>query len=865
MGSVFSNVDDDDHITDNSIDLNNDAFPLGTNGYPQTRGIRVEIAGIVIIFLFGLISQFKLWKLIKERRDRKDASRMQHVQSLERLESEVGRRVEDESNRERVRWEAVYGNKAGASADSVLKPHVEVKEMESATMTAESLEMSSVTRDGEQSRSFSNRASSDMKRVTITVGDEDGIQRIDDNGNPISAAASKRNSTTTGNSGSRKASTDGSRSYLDERASLRVSQAPPPPILSVPFDPSTGALTSDKDGHSASSGAVENNSDSRRGSKRSSGGAIVDPESRRTSKRGSWMLEGIRRSLSDSRNGRKSVSQEDLVVPHDEDRASSVAATYDILDGDQLSLSDIEQSLSRTDVNSHVDETVGEKDGQLNTVRQVSAKSSDNGEAKSPTDARLKESLTPITDQTTPSKGNGRRSSKRMSTSGEAVTDIDDGLSMKSKSRPASAHSAAAESFTGSIAEHLPEKLSKIALSYRTNEWAKHLEAADKPVMEELQEPDSPGIQVDPSFVDKVKAESQPKHQSTPSAPPKNVVSVQANSPTEAPQLTRSATASQDPKAERPGLGRSASSNTVQGTGALQKAAMRSDSNLLNYRSSSASKLAARTSKRHSSGFTTTALVQSPIQEVPDSRRNSAFMPPQQETLLDKREDMMKRRVSTMSFNHFSSTPNVNVIAASTAGDEPSRPGSALNVLTSDIGARPLTSPVPADEDADDIPLSQRREQVIQARRSSGPLLASPPTSPPPHQLQQRQPMNRSTSATLPSLTLANNAFDSHQPQRQPGVDSSKRTQLLASWRASMAQELSAKAVKEEQVDGGRMQAMLQERRTSEMHKVAKAQMEKEGERMREAAMRDGRVRGGMMEAHREAMRRMQGEVPRNV
>lgn len=853
------------------IDLNDDAFPLGTNGFPQTRGIRVEIAGIVIIFLFGLISQFKLWKLIKEQRDRKDATRMQHVENLERLESEVGRRVEDESNRERVRWEAVYGNKAGPSADSVMKPHVDVKEMDSATMTAESLEMSSVTRDGEKTRSSSHRASSDKRRFTITVGDEDGIQQIDDNGNPISAAASKRNSTATGNSGSRKASTDGSRSYFDERASLRVSQPPPPPMLALPFDPASGALSADKDTSSSTADLVQG--DSRRGSKRSSGGAVIDPsESRRVSKRSSWMLDGIRRSLSErSRNGRKSVSQEDLVVPHDDDRASSIAATYDVLDGDQLSLSDIEQSHSQSDARSQVSETAEQKEARLSTIRPVSAQPSESGEPDVnsanagptyPAEARLKESIVSSTEHTTPSKSKGRRISKALSGSGEATPDVDDAKSTKTKSRPVSVHSAAAESFTGSIAEHLPEKLSKIALSYRTNEWAKHLEAAEKPVMEELKEPDSPGIQVDPSFVETVKAESQPRSQTVESAPPQNVVSVQANSPKEAPQLTRSSTAPQEPRTvQRPALGRSASSNTVQGSVALQKAAMKSDSNLINYRSSSASKLAARTSKRHSSGFSATALVESPIEEAPDSRRNSAFMPPQQETLLDKRESMMKRRVSTMSFNHSSSTPNVNVIAASTAGDITPRPGSAL--IVPQDNTRPLTSPVP-DDDVDDIPLSQRRQQVIQAqRRLSGPL-ASPPataTSPPP----QRQQMNRSTSATLPSLTLANNTFDSHQPKRQQSVDPSKQSQLLASWRASMAQELSAKAVKEEQVDGGRMQALLQERRVSEMQRVAKERMDKEGERMREAAMRDGRVRGGMMDAHREAMRKMQGEVPRNV
>lgn len=43
-------------------DLNENIFPLGTDTFPMTRGIRVEIAAIVIICCFGIISQMKLCK-----------------------------------------------------------------------------------------------------------------------------------------------------------------------------------------------------------------------------------------------------------------------------------------------------------------------------------------------------------------------------------------------------------------------------------------------------------------------------------------------------------------------------------------------------------------------------------------------------------------------------------------------------------------------------------------------------------------------------------------------------------------------------------------------------------------------------------
>ncbi len=45
---------------DHSIDLNKDVFPIHTSTYPITRGIRVEIAGTIVLFLFGVVSQIKV-------------------------------------------------------------------------------------------------------------------------------------------------------------------------------------------------------------------------------------------------------------------------------------------------------------------------------------------------------------------------------------------------------------------------------------------------------------------------------------------------------------------------------------------------------------------------------------------------------------------------------------------------------------------------------------------------------------------------------------------------------------------------------------------------------------------------------------
>lgn len=100
-------------------DLNDKIFPLRTNTYPHTRGMKVEIAGIFVIFALGVMSQMKLWKILQERREAREALRRQQDADLEAVDEESGRRVEAEYQAERDRWEAVYGNrKPSDSGDS---------------------------------------------------------------------------------------------------------------------------------------------------------------------------------------------------------------------------------------------------------------------------------------------------------------------------------------------------------------------------------------------------------------------------------------------------------------------------------------------------------------------------------------------------------------------------------------------------------------------------------------------------------------------------------------------------------------------------------------------------------------------------
>ncbi|KAL2381970.1 hypothetical protein RJZ90_003569 [Blastomyces dermatitidis] len=99
-------------------ELNEKVFPSNTKTYPITRGIRAELAGIVAIFLMGLLSQAKLWKVIKDRR-RKEAALLEEEQKKrDQIEEEIARNLEEGTSRDRAQWESIYGGQERPPNDS---------------------------------------------------------------------------------------------------------------------------------------------------------------------------------------------------------------------------------------------------------------------------------------------------------------------------------------------------------------------------------------------------------------------------------------------------------------------------------------------------------------------------------------------------------------------------------------------------------------------------------------------------------------------------------------------------------------------------------------------------------------------------
>ncbi|KAJ9661744.1 hypothetical protein H2201_006415 [Coniosporium apollinis] len=816
--------------------------------YPITRGIRVEIACTIVFFIFGLMSQFRLWKVIKERRQKKEVERRERDDSLERMEEEAGRRIENNLGRERAEWEAVYGDKrtkangASSSDDSMHKGSLSVKDAR--RISSDSIEMDDLGSVREESRQGLMARGSSKKngasRVTVRVAQDDDIHQIDPQGNLIQALneASSRNSIHHGSSStSVRASTDQSRPdgaihriSSSPRASHRSSAPPPPPIIPLPFRiPDSG---DEDENDTASVSTIPETLPAER------------PKSKRAS-----AASALRR-LSINRGSRDlGESQEALVVPHIEDDArSSVAATFDEIDEDRISLPALspptspvangfeKDLLAPPSPNKRPRSLIdtGEPTSELPTRSAMSEGDTPiephdadilkthapSGADEDPAGtAELRKSLTASTDP----KANDKR--KRLSLAnqqGQSVlsgTRREDAKSASRKSGPASDVSEDVV-VRELVKENLPANVSKVVLSYRTNEWAKHLEAAERPQFDEL-EPASPGMRVDNGFKEAA-------------APVPEALLPASNNPF------------------RHSMGRPPSGSPKIGfpDGAPGTTTPPSHN-------SSATRLVTRGLRNSSTPLINETLVESPIEERHSPADIIAPSPLPSGTLLGRREGILRSKPQSTSFMPYmtpypsGSTPSVAVIA----------PSDSASVRGLNLDLEP---------DSDNISLSSRKQQLLDSSGGENMSLAERKALIQRQQAAQLQAQaqaqilaqQRNRQGTWPLLPDAQHlpnsgaalrqTFNSHQPRRSSGIDPRRQETTLANWRSSLAlDKVPAGPIV---VDEGRRAAMLAEQRQRQI-----AALQEQSAREYRDGMAGGLMRrGDMLDAHREALRRMQ-------
>jgi hypothetical protein len=843
-------------------DLNSNLFPLGATSYPLTRGIRVEIAATVIIFLAGILSQSKLWKLIKERRDQRAAERLQDERNLENEEENVGKRIEEATAADRSQWEAAYGSKDAVKA--TLRDSG-VGDMDSQKKGAMS-EVTSIRRSGDDEIEMSEMSSPTLVNgpglvmmnngqhggtVTVRVArDVEPPLELDENGNPIERPA-KRNSQMSARGETIEeeqvwvVGADGE-ARLKRRPSKRNSKrrsnpipTKSPDVVALPFKVPEGEVVED-DRSSIATFADEEQAGHKRLSKRLSQ-VLMQKLSQRSQRNSKHFSIG------------EGQSTEDLVIPRaiEEDRRSSLAATMDGLSDDE----DMRSVRSSRLYLPGRRESTGPP--EESTAPDFAAKQPGPTPMPNPT-ATLAvpvsgEKSRPIATATVATailelEAAGQKPEAAEAKTGEALvqksltsstdpkpeTAVEKQSLEEEKDKPAPSAVAQVESKPASLSkDQLPPQLSRVVMSYRTNEWAKHLSNADAPEVDELKLEEYPTER--PEAVQEVAApvnveELQQTAENAMPAPVSRTVSQLSN---HAPARSNSVQ-SKHPFPEQPSSFQNqdihSQNSSIQSLPSLlsQQALGRS----LGYRSSSSPAIPQQ-------------IVESPIEDnfppttpnPPSNKFSPAPIPyGSTSTLIGKRDTMLRGKSSYYSNpSALSSTPEL--LSRNPYQQFPAQYNSGpTSHNSSDAGSiynHPNHStPIPDD---DNISLSARRNLI---RQSSLQQLSSPI----PPQYQQGP-----------------NPFDPHQPRRQSSVPAPlAREQQLASWRASVQHDLQSGIVPKNTIERQRS-ALWQERQAEDQRKALEERMRNQ----RDSAFDERMRRGDMLDAHREAMRKMQAKANR--
>jgi hypothetical protein len=811
--------------------LNGNLFPLGATTYPLTRGLRVEIAAIVIIFLAGVASQMKLWKIIKEKREQRAAERLADERTMEQEEANVGRRIEVENTEARNQWETVYGDKdavkpmpsnrdsgvggvgsQGKGAMSTVtslrrsgEDDIEMAEISPASptlTTGAGLVMTSKDQDG-----------SVIIRVARDIGPE---PEMDETGKPTTTIINRHSHLSTRSSvpqdpQEEKAwivGADGE-ARLEKSSLQRISKrgSGAPEITPLPFK--VPELETDDDRSSVATFADDEAAESKRQSKHlSTGSAVLRKLSKRSQRSSKRFSRGEGRST------------EDLVIPAtmEDDRASSVAATMD-------GLSDDEDSGSRrSSLGSFRNPArLSRLSLDLNPIRfseqiQLESISKEAEDASTPqtTASRTIPAVLVGTEILEPEEAKRQKmleSQTEVQKSSTSTTDprpapetatVEFGSDKSGKNTPP------IDSQPASLSkERLPAQLSKVVMSYRTNEWAKHLSGADAPEFENLK--------LEPNPVEEEQTEME-------TAAPVNVDELQQTA--ENALLPPARTMSQN-------------SIHVATTRSNSGQASRQETNGLPFSqdsmiSRSLSPLNTRVSalRSASSPNIPQSIVESPIEDdlsarpTGVSRSSSSYVPfGNSTTLIGKRDNMLRNKTSYY--------PSPTALAST---PEFPSPYTSTNVSqqNSDRGSIHSTAPMMINDD--NISLSARRELM-------------------------RQSSMQSNLGQNSSVQWTTQTYDSHQPRRQSSTPSPMaREQQLASFRASMQQDLQSAVVPKVSIERQRS-ALWQERQAEEQRKTIEERRKGERDTAFDQRMR----RGDMLDAHREALRKMQASANKHA
>ena len=430
--------------------LNNNLFPLNTNTFPLTRGIKVEIAIIVVGTIIGILSQVKLWKVIKSKEREQQVVSEEDSKQREAVEAALGRHLQRQNEREKSEWEKQYGNRLSSQRNTVLwqDAHPEKRYSSVSVLQIHEEPKNDSTRDLEMNAPGSRRSemvygSRNKRQSSMAV---DVIEEVEE-GNGADGAPT-----------------------LEHQKALQALERPRSTVSGVDRKRSRdfmaisgvpGPLNEGGSGHGVS---IEMPSRTGDGSKL-----------RRLSQNS---LSQISKRLSPNYDS-NSQSQEHLIDgDRPQSRASSAAATLDI-DNENLDASALDVALDKDislppaivispagDLHATDANVPDVHEGSVN--RDVTSSSSENGK----------------TEGAPASVKGGKPLNKDGATKDENLKHEESDVK-KSQSHTSESDSSSTGPLTKTALTYVPSQLSSVVLSYRTNEWAKHITSAEEPIYDE--------------------------------------------------------------------------------------------------------------------------------------------------------------------------------------------------------------------------------------------------------------------------------------------------------------------------------------------------------------------------------------------
>lgn len=914
--------------------LNDNLFPLAADTYPLTKGIRVEIAVIVVLAILGIISQLRLWRVIQQHREKRAEERAEFERMRDEEEANVGRRVEEDNERERRQWEMSYGDAPPPMSPTATSRDSGVGEMEnekkgrlsqttvqpvspSETDNENAIEMADLPTSNS---SASPEAAKQVNDLGIAKQEEDGrvtirVSQDDHPGHDVDSShipePDEKSWMAGGGDNTRHAS------VMSAHNSQRFSNATGPEIVPLPFViPGTHGEAIDEEDRSSFATFADEDERSVTLSKRASRASL--------SHRLSVGSGNLLRSLS-QRSKRQTgefeppqpspkwaESGEDLVM-HDQRRredTGSIAATVDGMStNEDEKIESVEDGTTRwtMEIKAELADRLPKDKMPLAESKQSEAKGQLSGRPYSTADTIATDILSPSFLEE-PAGGRSKRSSAGHATAITEETNesgnpnnVPGTKTPSDTSKAGKSMSPSAVSSVSLTKDALPSSLSRVALSYRTNEWAKHLSLAEKPVLEtlqineysereettkqqeapaplhveELQQTPESGIPAtsivrSPSSMSNAHVHRSPSR--TSAAGTSNIAQTTPSSMPPTGQLPEAS--------NRSSLASTSPPHTLHTNHSVRMKGRRQSGDVMIQpilEENGDEQLSIKANAVQEDGSAPNMVSASPVELEPqDSYRTSipgvvSYTSPQ--TLIGKR-DMFLRSKSQSTLLLSPAIPE--------ATQFPPRSASQMELSYNNFSPpSPFASP-----DADDLPLSQRKELMRQNSMLSTKS-AAVNTRPNSSMRVASTPIPNITG--IPPVVSDNSHFNSHQPQRRSTVQShTHREAQLANFRQSVAAELRAGTPVSPAGNNGRetplasgsttllggmgprtgsndiqfqidqQRSMLLSQREEEAQRKEFQRLEKErNDRAFEELMR----RGDFMDAHREAMRKMQRNV----